>query len=95
MSTLAPEQLEFIRRRGITRCPPGASVPMVWHRADDPRATEAEVVALSLRGIALPADAHDEKERPGAGGGRIQDSKSKIQAAGRRSGKRWGYWVQA
>ena len=89
MSTLTPEQLEFIRRHGITRCPPGASLPMNWHRADDPRATEAEVVAVKLRGIALPADAHDEKEQPGRRGDRIKDSKFKTQAAGRMY--TWGY----
>lgn len=58
------EQIEFIRRHGITRCPPGPVVPMSWGGRPRRKDLRAE----------MPADVFDRLERLAAtmrGGHRI------------------------
>jgi hypothetical protein len=40
-----PEQAEFIRAHGITRCPQGPQFDMPWHKRASVRATERELLA--------------------------------------------------
>ena len=41
---LSPEQLDFIRRHGITRCPPSPQLEMPWRSTRDMFATERDII---------------------------------------------------
>jgi len=38
------EQIEFIRRHGISHCPPSATVEMPWRSSRDESATERDII---------------------------------------------------
>jgi hypothetical protein len=43
--SISPDQLAFIRKRGVTRCPPAASTGMNWGRGGPDRGqTEQEIL---------------------------------------------------
>jgi hypothetical protein len=48
---MTKDQMDFIRARGITMCPPGPVTTMAWHRWSDQRASEAELVSYASFGL--------------------------------------------
>lgn len=51
---MTPDQVEWIRQHGITKCPPGPVIPMEWHDHRSPQATERDrLLSMTRAGAPL------------------------------------------